>query len=222
MFDLNKKISVIIPAYNRQDLILESIHSVLTQNYTNLEVIVVDNGSTDDTINCVARLKEPRITLICEPKRGAACARNAGVRAATGDVLAFLDSDDLWLPDKLTLQLKKLDQGAEMAFTEYREFVGEDHLAPQDRGLATLSLSVITLMIRKADFLRVGFFDESLRAGEFMEWYARALRLPLQESRLDQVLSLRRIHPGNATANGLAANSYIHACRAILSKRRSG
>jgi len=93
--------SVIIPTYNCEEFVEESIRSVLNQSYQDFEVLVVDNNSTDDTVAKVEAICDRRITLLCEVQQGAAAARNTGISHAKGDYIAFLDGDDVWLPHKL-------------------------------------------------------------------------------------------------------------------------
>jgi glycosyltransferase involved in cell wall biosynthesis len=93
------RVSVILPTYNRGWILVEAVESVLGQDYANLELIVVDDGSTDNTKGLLLSF-EDRITVIRQANRGVSAARNAGIRAATGELLALLDSDDTWLPGK--------------------------------------------------------------------------------------------------------------------------
>lgn len=98
-------ISVVIPLYNKQDLIVNTIQSVLTQTYQDFEIIVVDDGSTDDSPNQVLDFQDPRIRLVYQNNSGVAAARNRGISESRGDFVAFIDADDLWLPDYLYTQL---------------------------------------------------------------------------------------------------------------------
>ena len=104
---MNSLISVIIPVFNRKDIVLEAIQSVLQQMPKNYEVIVVDDGSTDNTANYIESLNLP-VHVIRKENGGVASARNAGIRIAKGEYIAFLDSDDLWLPGILKAQLEYL------------------------------------------------------------------------------------------------------------------
>lgn len=106
---MNEMISVVIPTYNREELIIRAVNSVLAQTYMNLEVIVVDDASTDDTENELKRIESNKFRYIKLKKNGGACkARNVGIHAAKGDYIAFLDSDDVWRPEKLEKQMKHL------------------------------------------------------------------------------------------------------------------
>jgi len=101
------KVSVIIPTYNSSNYILESINSVLSQTYTNFEIIVVDDGSTDNTKKLLAKyIKNKKITYFYQKNKGQAAARNFAIEKSSGELIAFLDSDDLWTKDKLEKQLE--------------------------------------------------------------------------------------------------------------------
>ena len=122
---MNPRISVVIPTYNRADKVLKSIESVLTQTVADLEVIVVDDGSSDDTERILAHTFRDRIRYYAQANQGASVARNKGIEEARGEWIAFLDSDDLWERDKIEWQLKALEQfGPECAacYTDTRLF----------------------------------------------------------------------------------------------------
>lgn len=102
-------VSIIVPTYNRENVIERALGSILRQSYESYEVIVVDDGSTDHTADVVRKIQDDRIRYIALPEnQGVAHARNVGIREAKYDYIAFLDSDDEWLPDKLMLQMKKM------------------------------------------------------------------------------------------------------------------
>lgn len=103
-------VSVIIPTYNREASIRRSIESVLNQTYTDLELIVVDDGSVDGTAAVVKAIDDPRLSYVYQPNGGACSARNRGIELAKGDYIAFQDSDDVWKPDKLRKQMEYLTE----------------------------------------------------------------------------------------------------------------
>lgn len=113
---MTPRVSVIIPTYNRAATIERAIDSVFAQNVP-IELIVVDDGSKDDTADIVTRRYGDRVRLIRQPNQGSAAARNQGIRAAGGELIAFLDSDDEWLPGKLAAQIAILDAHPEVALT---------------------------------------------------------------------------------------------------------
>ncbi len=108
--------SVVIPAYNAEATIASSVRSVLSQSRTDFEVIVVDDGSTDRTATAVERVADERVRLVSQPNRGVSTARNAGIAEARGRYVAFLDSDDLWLPSYLELAARALASAARPGF----------------------------------------------------------------------------------------------------------
>src|SRR5436190_11436655 len=104
---MSPTVSVVIPVFNRAVAVRRAIDSVLAQTFQDFEIIVVDDGSTDDTAESVSSFQDPRITLIRhDRKRGGSAARNTGIRSSSGAYVAFLDSDDEWLPAKLERQLE--------------------------------------------------------------------------------------------------------------------
>jgi len=121
-------ISVILPTYNRANLLPRAVQSVLSQTEKDIELIVVDDASTDDTAQVMAALADPRVRYLRQSEnKGACAARNAGVKAARGEYIAFQDSDDAWHLDKLEKQLAFLKStGADMVFCAFRRFEGED------------------------------------------------------------------------------------------------
>src|SRR5580692_1260134 len=107
---MNPKVSVVIPTYNRATKVPVGIKSVLAQTFSDLEVIVVDDGSSDGTGQILSDIFGDRIRYIAQPNQGASVARNRGVEEARGEWVAFLDSDDIWEKDKLEWQFKALEQ----------------------------------------------------------------------------------------------------------------
>ncbi|MFM6395643.1 glycosyltransferase family 2 protein [Planktothrix sp.] len=106
-------ISVVIPTYNAEKTIEETIHSVLNQTVSDLELIVVNDGSTDSTLEIISKFTDPRLKVFSYPHSGANSARNRGLEQASGEYISFIDADDLWTPDKLELQLKVLQENPE-------------------------------------------------------------------------------------------------------------
>lgn len=113
---MQKLVSVVIPAYNRENTIKRAVDSVLRQTYANLEIIIVDDGSTDSTVKVIKEYNDDRIKLICQKERGGANrARNIGIANSKGEFIAFQDSDDEWLPDKLEIQIQLMERRALLA-----------------------------------------------------------------------------------------------------------
>jgi glycosyltransferase involved in cell wall biosynthesis len=125
------KFSVIVPTFNRASLVLEAVQSVLAQTYTRLELIVVNDGSTDDTVERLRRVVDPRLSVVTVAHGGVSAARNAGLAVATGTLVSFLDSDDLWLPDKLAIELDFLRRHPDigLVFGDLEKYDGIRHIS---------------------------------------------------------------------------------------------
>lgn len=202
-------ISVIIPTYNRAAYIAEAIASVTAQTWAQLELILVDDGSTDETAAILAALAaEPQrapLRIIRQDNAGPGAARNAGVAVAGGDLLAFLDSDDLWLPDKLSRQMAVLQERPEIdaVYGHAEQFLSPELSVAERARFAHLDGCVVpapiapSLLIRRGAFARVGPFDPTLRIGVDMDWYARLCELPLGVVMLAEPVYRRRIHTTN-------------------------
>jgi glycosyltransferase involved in cell wall biosynthesis len=189
-------VSVIIPTFNREVIVLKAINSVLEQTYRNIEVIVVDDGSTDDTIEALSGLSD-QISVIHQANAGPSAARNRGVVEAKGEIVAFLDSDDYWMPEKIERQVTLMRRGGEkmcccvcnaIVKGSARETLGNtfdfagisprfaqgEWTNPQDVLATRFLLFNQVVAIRREAFDRVGGFNEDLR---LLEDYDLALRL---------------------------------------------
>jgi glycosyltransferase involved in cell wall biosynthesis len=217
-------VSVVIPVHNCEQFIAQAIDSILVQTYRDIEVIVVDDGSDDGTAQALQHYM-PQVRYLRQLRQGPGQARNVGVKLARGTYVAFLDADDIWMPEKLALQMNALNSSSrpDMVFSCIDEFVEPscletDGLQPRCR-LAGYDSG--TLLMRKDAFLRVGLFDPKWRAGEFIDWYARAQEAGLRGVLLPEVLMRRRIHGANM---GLISRSfqidYVRIIKALLDRRR--
>lgn len=183
-------VSVIIPTYNRAHTISQAIDSVLNQTYGNLEIIVIDDGSTDNTKEILAPYGQ-KITYLSQSNCGVSSARNAGIQQARGEYVAFLDSDDLWYPQKLEKQIEAIQRNKEYALCltdiEYVDDAGS-HIRfsslckaiPYNGYLFTYLLQgsgtcsyVTTILVKKGVFTTVGLFDESLNTAEDIDMLLR-------------------------------------------------
>ncbi len=171
-------VSVILPTFNRAALLPLAIQSILDQTYEKFELILVDDGSTDDTEQIVQSFSDSRIRYLhLENNVGSSAARNRGIEIAHGDLLAFEDSDDRWLPDKLAIQVRALEQSPAtvgVCVCSYQHLKSgktrrvvhsEEKISGQDvidHLLLGFSYGTQTLLIRKETFAVTGGFDESL------------------------------------------------------------
>jgi glycosyltransferase involved in cell wall biosynthesis len=199
-------VSCIVPVFNGAAYLREALESALAQTYRPFELLVVDDGSTDGSA-AVARAFGERIRLIEQPNRGPAAARNAGVVAARGKLVAFLDADDLWSPDKIAAQVRRLAEvpDLDLCFTRFQNFwvdeLRDEAVRYQHHPIAQPSdaWSICTLLARRASLDRFGPFDESLRAGENMTWFVRAVAEGARLEVLPDILMRRRLHGANVT-----------------------
>jgi len=211
-------VSVVIPAFNAGPLVGEAIQSVLDQTWPLTEIVVVDDGSTDETVERV-RSFGPRVRLLQQSWSGPGAARNVGAAHATGRYLAFLDADDLWHPDKLARQVAILEQSADcdLVFGMAQLFS-----ARGDEGSPCAGYCPGLVMLRREAFDRVGAFRTDLRVGEFIDWYARAREAGLR-SRLEKDVWLRRrIHGNNLGVRARDSRAdYARVLKASMDRRRN-
>ncbi len=224
----NPSISVIIPVYNNEKYVAEAIQSVLSQTFKPYEVIVINDGSTDRSAD-IAREFEPQIRFWHQSNIGISATRNKGIESASGDYLAFLDADDLWTPDKLKLQVEFLEKHpeTEMILGTVKQFISpelnEEHHHKLRKELETMPGFVPgTLLIRKETFLRVGFFNEKLELGEFIDWFSRAKDMGIKYAVMDDIVLQRRIHTTNTgIIKKQHLKDYTTLLRAALERKRA-
>jgi glycosyltransferase involved in cell wall biosynthesis len=197
------EVSVIIPTYNRSQKVARAIQSVLDQSFGDLEIIVVDDGSTDDTYQCLDRLRSS-ITYIRElVNRGVSAARNRGIKSSLAPWIAFLDSDDYWLKDKLQVQMEFLrrNPGSVACQTEEiwirrgrRVNPKRRHRKPSgdifEQSLELCLVSPSSVMVKRALFDEVGLFDETFQAAEDYDlWLRISCRYPVHL--IDRALTVK-------------------------------
>lgn len=187
MSDGNVVVSAVIPTYNREKTIKRSIDSVLKQTYKDIEVIVVDDCSTDNTEDVVKSIKDPRVRYIPhESNKGVSCARNTGIKNAKGKFIAFLDSDDVWHEDKIEKQIKAFKESPPDHKVVYsginvqvynggkRFYMPEKWVKPKEGDVSKTMLigsfvSMDTIFVEKISFEEIGYFDERLHWAEDWE-----------------------------------------------------
>ena len=221
-----ESISVIIPVYNGERYIAEAVGSVLSQDFSPLEIIVVDDGSTDQTAELLRSYANVR--YVCQSRLGASAARNNGVRCSSGGWLAFLDADDLWMRDKLKVQtaLLRTNPGLDMVFGYVEQFYSpelEESLKSKIKFAEGSMPGYVpgAMLVRKDSFLNVGFFNEAFKIGEFIDWYTRALDYGLNGHLAREVVLRRRIHDANTGIRERdSRKDYLRVLKASLDRRR--
>jgi len=230
MPEKNPTVSVIIPTYNRAHLIKRAIQSVLNQTYQDFEVIIVDDGSTDNTEKVVKSFNDPRIRYIRHEKnKGAAAARNTGIKAAKGKFIAFQDSDDEWLPEKLEKQMKVFETASAKVGVVYTGFWRIENnkkiyipfsWVKQKEGnihkelLKGSFIGLPTVLIKKECFRKGEMFDEKLPRLQDWELVIR----------LSKYYNFKCVNEpllvSYYTSDSISANNeaYIKALKLILSK----
>lgn len=186
---MSELISIILPTYNRSHLLSSAIDSVLFQDYTNFELIIVDDGSTDDTKVLLQQYNDPRIITIFQENKGVSSARNAALKIAHGQYIAFLDSDDLYNQHKLTAQLKFFEQNpsVDLIYTaanciDINSSLETQHvyeapvsgkIYPYISFLTPVTVTIPSVMFKRHVFEHVGFFDESMYRFEDIDYWRR-------------------------------------------------
>lgn len=223
-------VSVVIPSFNRARLIPDAIDSVLDQTYENWELIVVDDGSTDETEEVVRSYADPRIryTVNTGPS-GPGGARNVGVRCTQGPLIAFLDSDDIWLPEKLQLQVQAVVGRPELGLVgggcryvdENLEPTGKQSLPPGKVSYEQMCISVTfpgatsNAVVRRSAFEDVGGFDSSLLRSQDRDLFIKLSR-DWEVECIDRVTVGTRVHEEERPDKDLET---ILECRTIINQR---
>ena len=180
-------ISVIIPVYNGEKTIQETIESVLNQTFSDFELIVINDGSTDSTLSILNRIQDPRLKVFSYPNVGLAATRNRGIARANGEYISFIDADDLWTADKLEAQLKALLENPDAAVAySWTDSIDESSNFLRPGAHKTVNGNVYSQLlasnflasgsnplIRKQALEEIGKFDESLTAGEDWDMWLR-------------------------------------------------
>jgi glycosyltransferase involved in cell wall biosynthesis len=218
-------VSVIIPVYNGEEFLTDAIESVRRQHFTALEIIVVDDGSTDRT-PAIALGLGSEVRYLRQPNRGPPAARNSGLLAARGDVIAFLDADDLWAPGRLQRLLARLDADPRadvvIGHTQLITAGGETGTAePRLCSPPFCTLALWSGLIRTGAFDRVGKLDESLRHSDDTDWFLRAQEIGVPMAAIPEVTQFYRKHGGNITNRREVDRQYmLAALKKSLDRRR--
>ncbi|MBN1308421.1 MAG: glycosyltransferase family 2 protein [Chitinispirillaceae bacterium] len=223
-------VSVVVPTYNRAEVLPRAVGSVLSQTYRNIECIIVNDGSTDATEEAVALIVDSRVRSIRFPEnRGGGAARNAGIAEARGEFVAFCDDDDVWLPSKLTVQIDCMtNQDVDISYTAVRKMYWGKGLR-RDRFQATPGSGVLkaimadnfigstsSVVVRKSIIDLVGGFDPYLPALQDWDLYMRLIAAGARVRGLDDVL-VEYYKIDNKTVSRSFVNFYEAGMR-IISK----
>lgn len=222
------RVSVVIAVFNGERFIRDAIRSVLLQGCPALELIVVDDGSTDGTAAAIAEF--PEVRYVHQANAGQPAALNLGVHLASGDMLAFNDADDLWTAGRLTAQLDAFADtpSLDAVFGHVEQFLEPD--APPAVAAALTEARRVqpsrlhtAMLVRRNAFDSVGAFREDLRIASVVDWAHRAQQTGLRDTVLSFVVLRRRLHGNNIgfTQKNAAPDAYLAVAKAALARRRA-
>ena len=211
---MNNKISVVLPVYNGEITIQETIQSILKQTFKNLEIIVINDGSTDSTSEIVKSIYDSRLQIFSYPNAGVSISRNRGINKSLGQFISFIDADDLWTVDKLACQYKALQDNEKAAvaysWTDYIDVNGKflkagRHITATGDVYSKFLLSNFlesgsNPLIRREALNEVGGFDESLPGAEDWDMWLR-LSARYEFVCVDRVQIFYRVHPLSLSTN---------------------
>ena len=195
-------VSMIVPAYNAERFLGETLEGAVAQTYTPVEVIVVDDGSTDATSEVAARFG---VRVLRQSNGGRSAARNAGIAAARGAFLAFCDADDVSMPTRIESQMTYLAEHPELGVAGCMLEIFMDPGVPRPRWVRPQdlephhALQTSTLLVRRELFETIGSFDTSYDSGEEHQWLSRAIDAGVKIGSVDEVLVRYRVHHANAS-----------------------
>ena len=225
----NPLVSVIVPVYNGDHYLGEAIESILAQTYRPIEIIVIDDGSTDSSA-AVAESFGSLVQYYHQINQGSSAARNYGISLAQGSFFSFLDADDLWVEDKITRQVAALRKNhkLDIVFGQVQQFYSpelDDSVKGQIHCPTEPMVGHIpsALLIKRDAFFRVGLFDTHIKSTEYVDWHVRATDLGLQMMVLPNVVAKRRLHKTNKGVRDrqLQRTEYSKILKASLDRRRA-
>jgi len=219
-------VTVIIPVYNGEEHLAKAIESALAQRYRPLEIVVVDDGSTDASLDIARSYAQVRV--VHQTNQGHAAARNAGLAVRRGECVAFLDADDTWHPDKLHTQMTYLDEHPELGYvicrmqvflepgTEWPSWLNKDHYVRAPAGFVPSAL-----VARQWVFEEIGGFDVSYRHGNDSDWFFKARDAGIPMGVVPQVLLFKRVHSANMShAVDEMTSDILRVVRSSLVRRK--
>lgn len=221
-------ISCIVGVYNGAKFLRDAIDSIVAQSYSPVEVVVVDDGSTDGSAEIAASYGD-KLRLIRQQNRGVAAARNTGIESASGELLAFLDADDIWTSEKLQLQFTRLETDPDLDYClSHLQNFWEPELADEEerfrdhpRAQPIAAYSTVTLLAKRKLFEEVGLFDATLPHGECTDWFRRVKAAGGRGCVLEEVLTLRRLHANNRSRQYAerSRDHYLNYLKSILDQK---
>lgn len=214
-------VSVIIPVFNGERFLRDAVQSVLAQKHSPVEIIIVDDGSTDGTATVAGNLPGT-VRYLHQANQGPAAARNRGIEHAQGSLIAFADADDLWPAGKLKLQLPYLikDPAIDIVIGRIQQVLLSETRA-EEIGEPAFSVNLGSAILRRSVFESVGLFDETMRYSEDVDWFMRAREDGAAIVTLDAVTLFYRQHEQNMTRGKSTSElNVLKALKKSLDRRR--
>jgi len=213
-------VSAIMPVYNGEAFLEAALESLLAQDYEPFEVVVCDDGSTDRSAEILAC--RPSVHVVAQQNRGAAAARNTAVSASSGEFIAFFDADDLWPPNRISLQAQYLlDHPEAGAVLGRQEWMNPPPWLTRDPVYGDLDgIPLLSAMIRRSVFDELGGFDASFRVAEDTDLLIRMREREIEIAVLPTIILHRRFHGANLTADHSGTNPVIRSLRQKLARER--
>lgn len=217
-------VSCIVPTHNGERYIAQTLRSILAQTYTPREVIVVNDGSNDRTVEIAESFGEP-VRVVSQPQSGPAAARNLGIVSARGEFVAFLDHDDLWLPEKLAQQMAAfdVDPSLDVCVGHIQRFEsGPPGGKMQMLGAPVPGFLAITMLAKRDAFDKVGLLDASREHSDSAEWFLRGEDAGLSVRLLPETVTLHRTHQTNRsrTHGERSRQEFLRLARARIERSR--
>ena len=224
---MNPQVSVLLSVYNGEKYLAEAIETVLGQTYSSIELLVINDGSTDATEEVVKRYGD-RVRYFSQANEGQPSALNIGIAKVKSPYIAFLDADDLYLPDKIALQVDFLEKNSDIDFVfgsveqffcnELSQAKRENWICPSGISLGYLAAAGL---FKRDCFERAGLFNQEYRIGSFIDWFMRAEEVGLKHGLIPNLVLRRRIHGNNTGMNSPnAKKSYVQIVTAALKRRQ--
>jgi glycosyltransferase involved in cell wall biosynthesis len=221
-------VSCIVPVFNGARFIAEALDSILAQTHPTLDIIVVDDGSTDGSAE-IGRRHAASIRVCVQANAGPAAARNLGVRESTGEFIAFLDADDRWPPWKLARQLARFAAQPHLGVCVGHASMFHDQVPESiasnvpEAGTVVAAYLTSSLLMRRSTFEQVGPLDAALLHADDTDWFLRARALGVSIELVDDVVLYRRLHDHNMSMRAVKGShdEYLRVVRANLQRKRA-
>lgn len=223
-------VSVIMPVFTAEKYVDEAIESVLSQTYRNIEVICINDKSTDNSLAVLKSFGNKIILVENDDNCGTAESRNKGIRIARGEFLAFIDNDDIWEKNKLDVQIDRFMDNAKLdvSLTYMQSFISPD-LKENDKYLRYCPPNPLpgyipsTILVKRTSFEKAGYFNSRWKNGESVDWLFKAREAGLTFEVINQVLVRRRIHKTNKSIldSQLSKSEYLKIIRESLNRRKA-